>query len=245
MFGKYFEEISANLISIVKGAGPKDGAAKKGAKKKEPAGRKAAEIDRTAVRDVLARMIPSSLKFEPVNLVDSGGYVPEGVDLVAYREYFPGLSGMMDGAVPVELAYGAFFLVENLNRATLLETLVRVMNMKKLNLYTEHESSGQPVPAFVVCFDMDGSFEEMKEIIFNFYTNKNIDNQHEFDIIVVVNRGIIVKDWRQNRSFKAIVTGKDTMKWFFVLASEYLDVERGGDFDLRNYIRDEGKYEEY
>jgi hypothetical protein len=63
--------------------------------------------------------------------------------------------------------------------------------------------------------------------------------------MAVVSKGVVVKDWREARTFKAIVTGKDTLKWFFVLINEYLDVERGGNFDLRNYIRDTVKYDEY
>ena len=54
-----------------------------------------------------------------------------------------------------------------------------------------------------------------------------------------------VSDWKEKRSYKALETGKDTFKWFFMLMNEYLDVERGSDLDLRNYVKRQERYNEY
>ena len=60
-----------------------------------------------------------------------------------------------------------------------------------------------------------------------------------------MNIGVVVKDWREKRNFIALETGKDTLKWFFILMNEYVNVDRGNDIDLRNYVKHAEKYNEY
>ncbi len=246
MFSKYFDDLSAVLAKSRKsGAAKASGKSATGAKKS--AGKDTAEKAHAndEIKAVLEKMVPAHLEIDSLPVVDPSGYIPEGVDYIVYRRLFRDFSAMMGNAVPNELVYGAFFVVDSLTKATLLDVLNRVMNLKKLNLYNESGDPGQFIPAFVVAMDTNLSFPDIQAMIFEFYTSKSIDNSFELDIMAVVNQGVVVKDWREARAFKAIVTGKDTLKWFFVLLNEYLDVERGGNFDLRNYVRDTAKYDEY
>ena len=64
-------------------------------------------------------------------------------------------------------------------------------------------------------------------------------------IIVILNTGIIIKNWREKRSYIALETGKDTLMWFFILMCEYLDTEKEIEFDLRNYVQHREEYKEY
>ena len=74
---------------------------------------------------------------------------------------------------------------------------------------------------------------------------KGIDNISEVDIIAILGKGVIVKNWREKRSYSAIETGKDTLMWFFILMNEYLDIPRGENFDLRAYVKHAENYNEY
>ncbi len=246
MFSKYFDDLSAELAKSRKPVASK-AAGKTAAAAKKTAGKEAAEkaLAHDALKAALEKMVPTHLEVDALPVVDPSGYIPEGVDYIVYRRLFRDFSAMMGGAVPNELVYGAFFVVDSLTKATLLDVLNRVMNLKKLNLYNESGDPGQFIPAFVVAMDTTMSFPDIQAMIFDFYTSKSIDNSFELDIMAVVNKGVVVKDWREARTFKAIVTGKDTLKWFFVLLNEYLDVERGANFDLRNYVKDAVKYDEY
>ena len=86
---------------------------------------------------------------------------------------------------------------------------------------------------------------EIKNDILNYYTNNNIDSEHEFDIMMIADKGIIVKNWREPRSFIALETQEDTMMWFFILMNEYLDVKSEVEIDFRKYVRTEKTYREY
>ena len=65
---------------------------------------------------------------------------------------------------------------------------------------------------------------------------KSIAGEYELDILVILNKGVIIKDWREKRSFVGLETKKDTMKWFFILMNEYIDIDDRRELDLRKYI---------
>ncbi len=148
-------------------------------------------------------------------------------------------------AVPSELVHGAFFLNTGLTAVSLGETLGRVADLKKLDRFSEHQSSGRFIPAFVLSMDMHMSYQDLKNLILDYYVSRSLDNCFEFDIMAIVNRGIVIKDWREKRSFKILDTGEDTLKWFFILINEYMDVEKEGSLELRNYIKQPVQYREY
>jgi hypothetical protein len=250
MFSKYFEDLGNELIKAAKAPKPKksaktDGAVQKeGVKKPSSQKKRSSVVDQAKIKEVLEKLIPSNLAVNPVVMTDAGGYRPEGVDYVIYKEMFRNIDVMMGGAVPSELVYGAVFICETLNRATLFDVLTRVANTKKLNMYTDIESESVFIPAFILSLDMDITYPELQQMILDFYTKNALDNHFEFDIIGIINQGVVIKDWREKRSFKALDTGKDTMKWFFILMNEYLDVEKGA-LDFRNYVSETRTYDEY
>jgi hypothetical protein len=254
MFKEYFENLGNELIKACRPAkaGPARSAAKgavkapvKGAKKPVRKG-SAAEgaYDRERVRELLANLVPAHLKLDSVRITDAGGFVPENVDFTVYREAFRNMDAMMS-AIPSDLVHGALFLNTGITVASLTETLTSVANMKKIDRFGEQQASSQFIPAFVLSMDMNMTYQDLKNIILDFYVSRSLDNYFEFDILAIVNRGIVVKDWREKRSFKILDTGEDTMKWFFILINEYLDVEKEGALDLRKYVRDTVQYREY
>ena len=198
-------------------------------------------------RDMLAGVIPSHLIIDAVKPIDSAGFSPDGVDLVTYDKYCRDIIDLMGGYVPYELVYGMFHVVQNLNKDSLIDVLSKIATAKKLNMYaiTRKERKGSHIPSFAVVASSKYEFKELKNDIINFYLSKNIEYQYEIDILMVMHKGIVVKNWREKRSFIALETNEDTFMWFFILMNEYLDVKKDRAIDFRNYVKKEIIYNEY
>ncbi|MCL2025245.1 MAG: hypothetical protein FWG92_00360, partial [Leptospirales bacterium] len=100
------------------------------------------------------------------------------------------------------------------------------------------------IPAFIIAGDGGYSIRDIKNDILNYYNNRNVDPECEFDILVILGRGLVVKNWRE-RVYIAIETLEDTLMWFFILMNEYIDIERRIEMDFRKYIKSEKNYAEY
>lgn len=234
MLSKYFADFDQRVLAA--GAGKKAHAAS------VPA------IDTAALRDALAPLVPASLSVEATPIIDTSGYSPDGVDLVAYRSYCTGIREILGGYVPCELVAGAYFLTGSLNRASLHQALHRVVTVKRMNEYADDPESANMarIPSFIIAPAMENSFIEVKNDIINYYMAKSIHQQHEVDLVMILNRGIVIKNWREKRSYVALETKEDTSLWFYVLMAEYLDGMNDRVFEMRRYIRkDNVVYTEY
>ena len=239
MFSKYFEQLEKMILKNGK-------AAKKGDEKESGRdAKKGAPAKHADLIKHLSHMIPAHLKLDAVRIIDSSGYSPDAVDFVVYKEVFRDLSEIMDGYIPAEVVYGTFHVCQDLNTRQLGNTLNDVIHAKKINRYTEDIKEESIIPAFIVAYQTEMSLPDIKDYVTNFYISKSIEFAYEFDLMVIFNVGLVVKDWKERRSFIALETGKDTLKWFFMLANEYIDVERGMDLDFRTYVKRQEKYKEY
>jgi hypothetical protein len=240
MFSKYFEQLEKRILKNVK-------IVKKGAEKETDSGKREgiAPLKHGDLINNLGHIVPAHLKLGTLKIIDSSGYSPEGVDFVAYKEVFRDLDKMMDGYIPAEVVYGTFHVCQSLNSRALGNTLKHVIHTKKINRYIEELKEESIIPAFIIAYHTSMSLPELKDFVTNFYISKSVEFAYEFDIIVIFNFGIVVKDWKEKRSFLALETGKDTLKWFFMLMNEYMDVERGMDLDFRSYVKRQEKYKEY
>ena len=48
--------------------------------------------------------------------------------------------------------------------------------------------------------------EEIKESILDYYVSKSVDYALEFDVLMILDKGLVVKNWREKRSFIALET---------------------------------------
>jgi len=236
MFSGYFKDAEKRLL---KGAQP---ASKGGAKKAK--GKKGAD-SLGELMQCVERIIPSRLKVGRLRPVDPSGYSPEGVDFIVYQELYRDLGSLMGGAVPSQLVYGAYHVCESITKDSLITALNRAIQAKKLDRFTEEQGEGNPIPSFIISYHSLLGLQEIKNMLLEFYMSKGIDSSFEFDILVVLNKGLVVKNWREKRSFIGLETGADTLMWFFILMNEYLEVEKAGGFDLRSYVKHSEKYKEY
>jgi hypothetical protein len=253
MLTKYFEEFDKKIVTKTKAETKKT--VSKSTKKK--AGKKTVKKTASKAKKIkfntklfaenLNRIIPSHLAASNVKPVDSSGFSPEGADLIIYKEYCRDIVEIMNGCIPFELVYGAVHIEPQLKQKTLHEAVERVLSVKKLNRYTEtsEDAESYPIPSFIVSADTDFTIGEIKNSLINYYMAKSIDHRLEVDILVVLNKGIIVKDWKEKRSYIGLETNEDTMYWFFILMNEYLDIEKKIELDFRNYIMKNVTYNQY
>ncbi|MDY6968477.1 MAG: DUF6602 domain-containing protein [Spirochaetota bacterium] len=243
MFSDYFVKLEKNIIKKFKSETSKpardDGKTAKGKSKKE-------EIpNNKELKDALIKIIPSHLKLDTLRLVDSSGYSPDGVDFIIYKEYFPDIKKMLGGKIPSELVYATIHISSNLNNKGLHKALNNVVQSRKVDRYIERETASPIIPAFIIAYNTTYSFPDLKEAIIDYYITRSISSDFETEIITILNKGIIIKNWREKRSYIALETGKDTLMWFFILMNEYLDVNKDESIDLRNYIKQSERYNEY
>ena len=137
-------------------------------------------------------------------------------------------------------------MVNDLNKSSLADVFGRVSTVKKINHFTE-EAGSFSIPSFIIANSSpEYSLSEIKNDIMNYYMSKNISSESEFEIMMVYNTGLLIKDWSSgDHRFIGLETGEDTMMWFFILMNEYLDVEREESFDIRKYVRTEKSYNEF
>lgn len=236
MLSKYFEDFDRHILH----AGHGRAAGKKGEGEHH--------LDPQGLMKAFAPLIPAPLVLDTAPIIDTSGYSPDGVDMIAYRPYCPGIRDLLGGYIPCELVAGAYFTAPSLNRASLQQVLHRVVTVKRMNEFaTDPESADMArIPCFVIAAAMDNSFIEVKNDIINYYLAKNINHMHEVDLVMILNRGIVIKNWREKRSYVALETNQDTSLWFYVLMAEYLESSNDRVFDLRRYVRkDNIVYTEY
>ena len=241
MIDKYFKDFDKRIIKTKK---PAADAAHEGKGKATTR----ASVDARMLKENLTRIIPARLKIDSVKPIDSSGFSPEGVDLVVYDEFCPDIVELMGGYVPYELLYGMFHIVPELKKESLNEVLNKVSTAKKLNMYAaspDEEGAMAHIPSFVVAASTKYQFNELKNDIINYYLSKNTEYRHELDILMIMHKGIVVKNWREKRSFIALETKEDTFMWFFILMNEYLDQKKETAIDFRNYVKKEVVYNEY
>jgi hypothetical protein len=238
MISKYFKDYDKKIIKRKAAA---KSAVTKGKTVSKPL------VDIHALKDHLSRLVPSHLKVDAVKPIDSTGFSPDGVDLVIYEPYCADIVDLMGGYVPYELVYGLIHVVQELNKDSLLEVLGKVATAKKLNMYSTapSEEDKTQIPSFVFAASTKYQFTELKNDIINYYLSKNIEYKYELDIFMILRKGIIVKNWREKRSFIGLETNEDSFMWYFILMNEYLDVSKGRAIDFRNYVKKEVIYNEY
>lgn len=240
MIGKYFKDFDKKILKIKKPvAGAQEGKGKTVTR---------ASVDLRMMKESLSKIVPSRLKVDSVKPIDSSGFSPEGVDLVVYEEYCQDMLELMGGHVPSELLYGMFHIVPNLAKESLTEVLNKVATAKKLNMYAalpEEEGTMSHIPSFIIAASSKYQFSELKNDIINYYLSKNTGYRHELDILMIMHKGIVVKNWREKRSFIALETKEDTFMWFFILMNEYLDQKKETAIDFRNYVKKDVIYNEY
>lgn len=246
MLSNYFKDFHNKLI---KKSSSKNTKAKTKAKTKSKAAKGKSEkisIDMKELKNKLEKIIPSGLTIDAQKPIDSEGFSPDGADFIAYHEYCADLLKIMDGYVPYELIYGTYHVLPLLDKNSLPVILDKVNSVKKLNQFSSGEEmvENATIPAFVIVGETNYTFIDLKNDIINYYMTNGIDPHNEFDLMMIPDKGLLIKNWREQRSYIALETNEDTAMYFFILMNEYLQHEKE-EIDFRKYVKKEVVYTEY
>jgi hypothetical protein len=234
MFSAYFADLEKKLIKKYKGT------AKPTAKKGPKGGFEFPELT-----EAIEGLIPEALSIAHASIIDPSGFSPEKPEAIIYKKLFRKMDEVFDGKIPSALVYSSVHAVHVLDRKNLIEQLVEAAHIKKCDRFAEEVENSPFIASFIVSFDSSYSVSELKNSVLEIYREQNVDPEYEVDIIAVLGSGILVKNWREKRSYVALETEMDTLKWFFVLMNEYLEVEKGTSVDLRSLVADQKSYKEY
>ncbi|HOO72336.1 MAG TPA: hypothetical protein PK926_11295 [Spirochaetota bacterium] len=245
MLKRYFKEVDKKFIKKTLKTGKSSGE-KTAGKKAVPNKGADVSVDAKIIKEYFAKIISQRFVIDAVRPVSSSGFSPDGADLIIYENYCEDLLKLFNGSVPQELVYASIFITKKLDKKSLHEVLNRVASVKKINYFSAaDEPKEAPIPAFVISSGSSIPLPELKNDIINYYMTNNIEFSHETDVLMIMDTGMVIKNWREKRSFIGLETGEDSMMWFYVLLNEYLDVDRGTALDLRKYIKDDVVYPEY
>lgn len=166
-------------------------------------------------------------------------------DVLIYDKLCPRFLSMTGGYVPVDSLFAFMSIETDLSTESLISHALLTRAMKTLYQSVKDIGDEEMVPIFSVLFSHKSRvpLRSHQIAIKDTSREKGINVNNELDMICILNEGLIIKDWENGGSYKAVETGPDTLLWFYVLLMEYLD--REGKMNLRDYIKTAKEYTEY
>ncbi len=201
--------------------------------------------DYSDIIEMFGKIIPSSLVAVRKSVVDEGGYRIDSADILFIEKIYPDIENIFSECVPSSIVRAIINVCRQVNPKQLSDLLDCVNKTKKLDQFVENKTNGAIIPCFAVALDSIYDLKELKLSIMNQNQEKNIPYLNELDILIHFGKGLVIKDWHNKNNYIAIETGKDSLKWFFILMNEYLTAEKPDKFDLRKFVVQSGSYPEY
>ena len=122
--------------------------------------------------------------------------------------------------------------------------LTRALKSLYLGHQTEHENEVVPLYSILFIYKSQHSLLYAKRTLINSLEKKDIPINQQVDIVCILGKGLIIKDWENGGVYKAIETEGDTLMWFYILLIEYLDRDGNLQMPLREYIKENKNYKE-
>lgn len=168
-------------------------------------------------------------------------------DVLVYKKWAPKLLEMTGGYVLAD-ALHAFITLESELSPQALATHANLTRALK-TLYAGEEGPDQngiiPMYSILFAYGAGQSLAMLKKGLRDFTAEKDIALNLEPDLIVVLGKGLIIKDWESGGDYRIIETGEDTLMWFYILFIEYIDRDERLNLNLRDYVKTSKEYREY
>lgn len=166
-------------------------------------------------------------------------------DLIVYRKWCKSLLKLTNGYIMVDDIY-LFMSIENdLSTEALLRHVEMTRTIKTMYIMDHPEFEEKVIPVYSVLFAYKSRVPLLSHKIsmINASSEKDIPLNQQVDLIAILDQGIIIKDW-ENGIFRIIETKEDTLMWFYILFTEFIDRENQFRLDLRSYIKNVKEYAE-
>lgn len=166
-------------------------------------------------------------------------------DALVYRKWFPKMLEAAGGYVLSDALY-SFLTIDSYLTPAALATHVNLTRAMK-TLYAGEREYDAVIPMYSVLFAYSSertlllTRQDMRDAA----DEKEIPINHEPDLICILDRGIIIKDWESGGGYRVVETEEDTLMWFYILFLEYLDRDGRLNLNLRDYVKVSREYNEY
>lgn len=239
MFSDYFIQLSDQLKRDVSGKAGKTEAKKKGSREKN-------QKDVETFISFLQSHLPDFFSVSTGKVRSKKHFLNRGIDVLVYHKKLPMIEAMSGGYILSEYLY-SFLSVEAELTARALSTHVAMTNALK-TLYRMETGEGEDrivkLYSILFAYDTEDSLDHIRTALLKVSSEKDIPVNGEADMVCVLNKGLIIKDW-ENGSYQVIETAEDTLMWFYILLLEYLDRDGAVGFDPRSYVKQEKDYRQY
>lgn len=168
-------------------------------------------------------------------------------DLLIFKKWCKKFFDLTGGYVLADQLH-SFVTVENdLSTAQILTHATLTEAIKTMYAADQNLDQNAIVPVYSILFAYKSGIPLLshKVALEDASKEKEIPISRETDMLVVLDQGLILKDWENGGVYRGIETGDDTLMWFYILLLEYLDRDGSLGFDPRSYVRKQKEYREY
>jgi len=190
--------------------------------------------------------LPKHIHMGPGKIRGKSHLLPKTVDLVFYNKWSSKLIEMCGGWHVIDYTLGIMSIERKLSTQALVNHINLSQAVKTLYAKTNDVKDDEYIPLCSILWAYDNSIPLLshQKAIYDTQKEKKIPYNCEMDMIIILGKGIILKDW-ENGNFKVIETGKDTLMWGYILSMEYLGLDRAIPFMARDFIKRAENYVEY
>lgn len=235
MFSDYFSKKSLDLTRALKSNLKKQGV-------KSP-GKKKDVVLFQHFYDFLGEHIPNQFSLATGKVRNKKHLLNRSCDLIVYNKWCEKYLDLTGGYILSDSMY-AFMSIEKDVAKSNLQTHANMTRALKSLYATEKEVGDALIPVYSILFAYTSSKEPEELIEFSAQINsdKEIAPNQTIDMIVILDKAIIIRDYENSGELKSIITGNDTLMWFYILLMEYLDRDGSLQLDLRDYIKQNENY---
>ena len=172
--------------------------------------------------------------------------IKKNCDIVIYKKWCEQYLNMTGGYVLTDNIYAAMSIDTNYTEQILRSHIALTQALKSLYLTQHQEAAQKIIPLYSILFvyHSSTSLVAIKQQIENNSQRKEIPLNQQLDLLCVLGKGLLIKNWEDEGSYIGLETGKDTLMWFYIILMEYLDRDEQTQINLRNYIKSTKTYNE-
>lgn len=195
--------------------------------------------------DFLKNHLPGDFSVASGKIRSKKHLLSRGCDALIYQRWFPRLVEAAGGYVPSD-ALHAFVTIESQLNSANLTTHVNLTRAVK-TLYAGEREFEAVIPVYSILFgySSERTLLLLRQDLKDFADEKQIPANLEPDMIVCLDRGLLVKDWESGGAYRVVETLEDTLLWFFILLVEYLDRDGRLNLNLRETVKVAREYNQY
>ena len=235
MFSDYFSKKSIELTSALKANLKKSGV-------KSPDKKKDVAIFQD-LYSFLSEHLPDIFCLATGKVRNKKHLLNRSADLLIYNKWCERYLDLTDGYILSDSLYAFMSIEKDITKSSLQTHANITRALKSLYAAEKKETSGL-IPVYSILFSYTSSREpdQIVEELDQIQASKEIPVNQGVDMIVILNKAVIVRDYEKSGELKSILTGKDTLMWFYILLMEYLDRDNKLKLDLRDYIKQDENY---